>query len=89
VGKESCPQLPRRPAATGICHQVNLEHLAPVVFTRKDRSGALAYPTPSWGPTPHAMINGWGVGGRGRIEAEAAMLGQPISMLIPEVWGSR
>jgi len=69
---------------------VNLEHLAPVVFTRKDRSGALAYPDTLVGTDSHTpMINGlgvvgWGVGG---IEAEAAMLGQPISMLIPEVVG--
>src|SRR5512143_420329 len=91
-GKESFRNFRVVPPGTGICHQVNLEHLAPVVFTRKDRSGALAYPDTLVGTDSHTpMINGlgvvgWGVGG---IEAEAAMLGQPISMLIPEVVGFR
>ena len=74
------------PPATGICHQVNLEHLATVVATR---DGA-AFPDTLVGTDSHTpMVNGlgvvgWGVGG---IEAEAALLGQPISMLIPEVVG--
>src|SRR5512140_2723965 len=91
-GKESFRNFRVVPPGTGICHQVNLEHLAPVVFVRKDRSGALAYPDTLVGTDSHTpMINGlgvvgWGVGG---IEAEAAMLGQPISMLIPEVVGFR
>jgi len=78
------------PPDTGICHQVNLEYLAPVVF-RAARDGApLAYPDTVVGTDSHTpMINGlgvvgWGVGG---IEAEAALLGQPIIMLIPEVIG--
>jgi aconitate hydratase len=76
------------PPATGICHQVNLEHLATVVATR---DGA-AFPDTLVGTDSHTpMVNGlgvvgWGVGG---IEAEAALLGQPISMLIPEVVGFR
>ena len=75
------------PPDTGICHQVNLEHLASVVFT--DLAGA-AYPDTLVGTDSHTpMVNGlgivgWGVGG---IEAEAALLGQPISMLIPRVIG--
>jgi aconitate hydratase len=89
-GKESFRNFRVVPPGTGICHQVNLEYLAPVVFTRKDRAGAQAYPDTLVGTDSHTpMINGlgvvgWGVGG---IEAEAAMLGQPISMLIPEVVG--
>src|SRR3954451_1862017 len=78
------------PPATGICHQVNLEYLGQVVFTR-DRDGTTqAYPDTLVGTDSHTtMINGlgvlgWGVGG---IEAEAAMLGQPISMLLPQVMG--
>jgi aconitate hydratase len=91
-GKESFRNFRVVPPGTGICHQVNLEYLAPVVFTRKDRSGVQAYPDTLVGTDSHTpMINGlgvvgWGVGG---IEAEAAMLGQPISMLIPEVVGFR
>jgi aconitate hydratase len=75
------------PPNTGICHQVNLEHLARVVFTNDDNQ---AYPDTLLGTDSHTtMINGlgvlgWGVGG---IEAEAAMLGQPVSMLIPRVVG--
>ena len=78
------------PPGTGICHQVNLEHLARTVWTRDENGRALAYPDTLVGTDSHTtMINalgvlGWGVGG---IEAEAAMLGQPISMLIPDVVG--
>ena len=81
------------PPDTGIVHQVNLEYLARVVFTTEPRTaGALAYPDTLVGTDSHTtMINGlgvlgWGVGG---IEAEAAMLGQPVSMLIPQVVGFR
>ena len=89
------------PPGTGICHQVNLEYLAQVVWTGDERQdgaqgggggATLAYPDTLVGTDSHTtMINGlgvlgWGVGG---IEAEAAMLGQPISMLIPEVVGMR
>ncbi len=78
------------PPGTGICHQVNLEYLARVVWTREQDGGVVAYPDTLVGTDSHTtMINGlgvlgWGVGG---IEAEAAMLGQPISMLIPDVVG--
>ncbi len=79
------------PPGTGICHQVNLEYLAQTVWTDKDQHGdEVAYPDTLVGTDSHTtMVNGmavlgWGVGG---IEAEAAMLGQPISMLIPEVVG--
>ncbi|BBX22639.1 aconitate hydratase [Mycolicibacter terrae] len=78
------------PPDTGICHQVNLEYLARVVFTRDSAEGPLAYPDTLVGTDSHTpMVNGlgvlgWGVGG---IEAEAAMLGQPMSMLIPQVVG--
>ena len=78
------------PPGTGICHQVNLEYLAQVVWTKELPTGTLAYPDTLVGTDSHTtMINGlgvlgWGVGG---IEAEAAMLGQPISMLIPKVVG--
>ena len=79
------------PPGTGICHQVNLEYLAQTVWTDTDQNGAtVAYPDTLVGTDSHTtMVNGlavlgWGVGG---IEAEAAMLGQPISMLIPEVVG--
>ena len=78
------------PPGTGICHQVNLENLAQVVWTKKSDTDNLAYFDTVVGTDSHTtMINGlavlgWGVGG---IEAEAAMLGQPISMLIPEVIG--
>jgi aconitate hydratase len=81
------------PPGTGICHQVNLEHIGQVVWTGEDENGeAVAYPDSLVGTDSHTtMINGlgvlgWGVGG---IEAEAAMLGQPVSMLIPEVVGFR
>jgi aconitate hydratase len=78
------------PPGTGICHQVNLEYLGRVVFTRQESDATIAYPDSLVGTDSHTtMINGlgvmgWGVGG---IEAEAAMLGQPVSMLIPEVVG--
>ena len=82
------------PPGTGICHQVNLEYLAQTVWTKKDKvngkSVEVAYPDTLVGTDSHTtMVNGlavlgWGVGG---IEAEAAMLGQPVSMLIPEVIG--
>ncbi len=79
------------PPGTGICHQVNLEYLAQTVWTTKDQNGKeVAYPDTLVGTDSHTtMVNGlavlgWGVGG---IEAEAVMLGQPISMLIPEVVG--
>ncbi len=81
------------PPGTGICHQVNLEYLAQTVWVSDDASGeAVAYPDTLVGTDSHTtMVNGlgvlgWGVGG---IEAEAAMLGQPVSMLIPEVVGFR
>ena len=78
------------PPGTGIVHQVNLEYLAKVVYTRGQDGGRVAYPDTLVGTDSHTtMINGlgvvgWGVGG---IEAEAAMLGQPVSMLIPSVVG--
>jgi aconitate hydratase len=78
------------PPATGICHQVNLEHLAQVVYSREVDGVLRAYPDTLVGTDSHTtMVNGlgvlgWGVGG---IEAEAAMLGQPISMLLPQVVG--
>ena len=80
------------PPGTGICHQVNLEYLGQVVWTREESGETVAYPDTLVGTDSHTtMINGlgvlgWGVGG---IEAEAAMLGQPVSMLIPEVIGFR
>ncbi len=80
------------PPGTGICHQVNLEYLARAVWTREEGGETIAYPDTLVGTDSHTtMINGlgvlgWGVGG---IEAEAAMLGQPISMLVPDVVGFR
>ncbi len=81
------------PPGTGICHQVNLEYLAQTVWTKEANGGnKIAFPDTLVGTDSHTtMVNGlsvlgWGVGG---IEAEAAMLGQPISMLIPEVVGFR
>jgi len=81
------------PPGMGICHQVNLEYLARVVFTKTEADGSVvAYPDTLVGTDSHTtMINGlgvlgWGVGG---IEAEAAMLGQPVSMLVPQVVGFR
>ncbi len=78
------------PPGTGIVHQVNIEHLARVVFSREENGELTAYPDTCVGTDSHTpMVNGlgvvgWGVGG---IEAEAAMLGQPVSMLIPRVVG--
>ncbi|MEP2546410.1 MAG: aconitase family protein, partial [Alphaproteobacteria bacterium] len=78
------------PPGTGICHQVNLEYLAQVVWTTEVDGKTVAYPDTCVGTDSHTtMVNGlsvlgWGVGG---IEAEAVMLGQPVSMLIPEVVG--
>src|SRR5215213_6472107 len=81
------------PPGTGICHQVNLEHIAQAIWSSPDQNGEeVAYPDTLVGTDSHTtMVNGlgvlgWGVGG---IEAEAAMLGQPVSMLIPEVVGFR
>ncbi|WP_426692821.1 aconitate hydratase AcnA [Sphingomonas sediminicola] len=81
------------PPGTGICHQVNLEHIAQGVWSGEDQNGeTVAFPDTLVGTDSHTtMVNGlgvlgWGVGG---IEAEAAMLGQPVSMLIPEVVGFR
>ncbi|AXS38922.1 aconitate hydratase AcnA [Breoghania sp. L-A4] len=80
------------PPGTGICHQVNLEYLAQTVWTKEENGETIAYPDTLVGTDSHTtMVNGlavlgWGVGG---IEAEAAMLGQPISMMIPEVVGFR
>src|SRR5581483_2593384 len=80
------------PPDTGIVHQVNLEFLARVVFVHEENGSRTAYPDTLVGTDSHTtMINGlgvlgWGVGG---IEAEAAMLGQPVTMLIPQVIGFR
>jgi aconitate hydratase len=80
------------PPDTGIVHQVNIEYLARVIFSEKANGGTIAYPDTLFGTDSHTtMVNGlgvvgWGVGG---IEAEAAMLGQPSSMLIPQVLGVR
>ncbi|MGN3974169.1 aconitate hydratase AcnA [Tsuneonella sp. SYSU-LHT278] len=90
-GSKSLDNFKAVPPGTGICHQVNLEHIAQCVWASKDQAGAtVAYPDTCVGTDSHTtMVNGlgvlgWGVGG---IEAEAAMLGQPVSMLIPEVVG--
>jgi aconitate hydratase len=91
-GQEAFRNFRVVPPDTGIVHQVNLEHLARVVFRDRVDGALLAYPDTLVGTDSHTtMVNGlgvvgWGVGG---IEAEAAMLGQPISMLIPEVVGFR
>src|SRR5262245_6842032 len=91
-GQEAFDNFRVVPPETGIVHQVNLEHLARVVFREPADGRWLAYPDTLVGTDSHTtMVNGlgvvgWGVGG---IEAEAAMLGQPISMLIPEVIGFR
>ncbi|NKC33237.1 aconitate hydratase AcnA [Falsiroseomonas selenitidurans] len=80
------------PPGTGICHQVNLEYLAQVAWTAQDGPDTYVFPDSCYGTDSHTtMVNGlgvlgWGVGG---IEAEAAMLGQPIAMLIPDVIGFR
>jgi aconitate hydratase len=89
-GQQAFDNLRVVPPATGICHQVNLEYLGQVVFRRERDGSTQAYPDTLVGTDSHTtMINGlgvlgWGVGG---IEAEAAMLGQPISMLLPQVLG--
>jgi aconitate hydratase len=89
-GQQAFDNLRVVPPATGICHQVNLEYLGQVVFRRETDGTTQAYPDTLVGTDSHTtMINGlgvlgWGVGG---IEAEAAMLGQPISMLLPQVAG--
>jgi aconitate hydratase len=90
-GSKSLDNFKVVPPGTGICHQVNLEHVAQAVWTSNAPDGkTIAYPDTCVGTDSHTtMINGlgvlgWGVGG---IEAEAAMLGQPVSMLIPEVVG--
>ena len=91
-GQEAFENFRVVPPDTGIVHQVNLEYLARVVFKERQNGRTLAYPDTLVGTDSHTtMVNGlgvvgWGVGG---IEAEAAMLGQPISMLIPEVVGFR
>ncbi len=91
-GQQAFDNMRVVPPGTGIVHQVNLEYLAHVVFQRKDSDGVMAYPDSLVGTDSHTtMINGlgvlgWGVGG---IEAEAAMLGQPITMLVPQVVGFR
>jgi aconitate hydratase len=89
-GQQAFDNLRVVPPATGICHQVNLEYLGKVTFTDERDGATRAYPDTLVGTDSHTtMINGlgvlgWGVGG---IEAEAAMLGQPISMLLPQVLG--
>ena len=89
-GQEAFDNFAVVPPGTGICHQVNLEYLAQTVWTKTEGGKTYAFPDTLVGTDSHTtMINGlsvlgWGVGG---IEAEAAMLGQPISMLIPEVIG--
>jgi aconitate hydratase len=89
-GQQSFDNFRVVPPATGICHQVNLEYLAQVVYSRENGGILQAYPDTLVGTDSHTtMVNGlgvlgWGVGG---IEAEAAMLGQPISMLLPQVVG--
>jgi aconitate hydratase len=89
-GRQSFDNFRVVPPATGICHQVNLEYLAQVVYSREVGGVMQAYPDTLVGTDSHTtMVNGlgvlgWGVGG---IEAEAAMLGQPISMLLPQVVG--
>ncbi|MCW8905998.1 MAG: aconitate hydratase AcnA [Sedimenticola sp.] len=91
-GQEAFENFKVVPPGTGIVHQVNLEYLARGVFTRQQDGETLAYPDTLVGTDSHTtMINGlgvlgWGVGG---IEAEAAMLGQPITMLVPQVVGFR
>ncbi len=91
-GQESFSRFRVVPPGTGICHQVNVEYLAQVVWTDELNGTAYAYPDTCFGTDSHTtMVNGlgvlgWGVGG---IEAEAAMLGQPIAMLIPDVVGFR
>jgi aconitate hydratase len=89
-GQDSLSNFRVVPPGTGIVHQVNLEYLASVVFTREMPGGTYCFPDTVIGTDSHTtMINGlgvlgWGVGG---IEAEAAMLGQPVTMFIPEIIG--
>ena len=90
-GSKALDNFSAVPPGTGICHQVNLEYIAQTIWSSTDQNGAtVAYPDTLVGTDSHTtMVNGlgvlgWGVGG---IEAEAAMLGQPVSMLIPEVVG--
>ncbi len=89
-GQQALANMKVVPPGTGICHQVNLEYLAKVVFTETADGVTVAYPDSLVGTDSHTtMVNGlgvfgWGVGG---IEAEAVMLGQPMVMLIPEVFG--
>jgi len=91
-GQEAFDNFRVVPPGTGICHQVNLEYLGQCVWTATDAGTTFAYPDTLYGTDSHTtMVNGlgilgWGVGG---IEAEAAMLGQPIAMLIPDVIGFR
>jgi aconitate hydratase len=91
-GRQAFANLRVVPPDTGICHQINLEYLARVVWTADAGGRTLAYPDTLVGADSHTpMVNGlavlgWGVGG---IEAEAVMLGQPISMVLPEVIGMR
>ncbi|MEC9343143.1 MAG: aconitase family protein, partial [Pseudomonadota bacterium] len=91
-GQEAFDNFRVVPPGTGICHQVNLEYLAQTVWTKDVDGRTVAYPDTLVGTDSHTtMVNGlsvlgWGVGG---IEAEAAMLGQPITMLIPQVVGFR
>jgi len=92
-GQEAFQNFRVVPPGAGICHQVNLEYIAQAVWTATTPEGeTLAYPDTLYGTDSHTtMVNGigvlgWGVGG---IEAEAAMLGQPIAMLIPDVIGFR
>jgi aconitate hydratase len=89
-GREAFDNFSVVPPATGICHQVNLEHISQVVYSSERSGTPQAYPDTLVGTDSHTtMVNGlgvlgWGVGG---IEAEAAMLGQPVSMLLPQVVG--
>ena len=89
-GQEAFDNFRVVPPGTGICHQVNLEYLAQTVWTKDENGETIAYPDTLVGTDGHTtMVNamavlGWGVGG---IEAESSMLGQPVSMLIPEVVG--
>jgi aconitate hydratase A / 2-methylisocitrate dehydratase len=91
-GQEAFDNFRVVPPATGICHQVNLEYISRVVWSRERDGAVAAYPDTLVGTDSHTtMVNGlgvlgWGVGG---IEAEAAMLGQPVSMLLPQVIGFR
>jgi aconitate hydratase len=91
-GQEALRQFKVVPPGTGIVHQVNIEHLARVIMTGDTGAGLSAYPDTCLGTDSHTTMQnglgvlGWGVGG---IEAEAAMLGQPVSMLIPRVVGFR